>query len=703
MLHIHELLTFITQHAVLTYGAIFLISLSESLAVVGLFIPGTVIMFGIGAVVATGSLEIKPVLLLAIAGAIIGDGISYWLGHYYRDNLRKIWPFSHFPGMLINGEAFFERHGGKSVLLGRFVGPVRPIIPVVAGMLGMSPVHFSIVNVLSAIGWALVYILPGVFFGTSLEVAGAISTHLAILILLFLAISWIAFWFGRKLILLAVHRGPTWLVSLKEWSTTDTPAHWLLSPLKRILSRLFFRLSGDELFFVFLILILCTAGWGFLGVLQDVLARDPLVLADQAFYHFFQALHIQLADRFFITIVELSDLSVTLCLAGVVLLVLLGKRCYRSAGFWAITILGGLAGIQSLSWLVHLPQPVVISHGTLSHGFPDSHTAINVIFYGFFAILLTRGPSSAWRWGLFIIVVLLSFFIALSRVYLGIQPLSTVLGGFFIGTSWITLLGIGYLMQPTENVPRRRLGFVILVVIAVAGSWQIKQHSKKELALYAHQYNIQFMSRAAWLDHGWSELHTWRIDMFGEQEQPLTVQWAGLPDKLARYLLCRGWQHPPSLSLKNFLEMFTPDMPIEKLPVLPHFHNGRVDHLRLVYPNKDNRWLLRLWPTDVRITKNNIPLFIGTIEVQHHRQLTGLFSTAQDTNEYDSPLLTLEQELHKKFTVKPVNREKIELHISHEPHRLPWQGRVLLIWKKANGRIPGMCSQQPVRTGKHHR
>lgn len=80
MLHIHELLTFITQHAVLTYGAIFLISLSESLAVVGLFIPGTVIMFGIGAVVATGSLELKPVLLLAIAGAVIGDGISYWLG-----------------------------------------------------------------------------------------------------------------------------------------------------------------------------------------------------------------------------------------------------------------------------------------------------------------------------------------------------------------------------------------------------------------------------------------------------------------------------------------------------------------------------------------------------------------------------------------------------------------------------------------------
>lgn len=683
MLHIHELLTFITQHAVLTYGAIFLISLSESLAVVGLFIPGTVIMFGIGAVVATGSLELKPVLLLAIAGAVIGDGISYWLGHYYRDNLRKIWPFSHFPGMFINGEAFFDRHGGKSVLLGRFVGPVRPIIPVVAGMLGMSPVHFSIVNVLSAIGWALVYILPGVFFGTSLEVAGAISTHLAILILLLLAISWIAFWFGRKLILLAVHRGPFWLDSLKEWSTAGSPYHWLLTSLKRILSRLFFRLSGDELFFVFLILIFCTAGWGFLAVLQDVLAKDPLMLADQAFFHFFQSLHILWMDRFFAAIVGFSDLSVTLCLAGVVLLVLLGKRCYRTAGFWAITILGGLAGIQSLSWLVHLPQPVVLTNGTLTNGFPDSHMGMSIIFYGFLTILLARGFSNAWRWGLFVLVLLLSFFIALSRVYLGIQPLSAVLGGFFIGTIWIALLGIAYLLQATENVPRRRLGIMILVVIAVAGSWQINQHSKNDLALYAHQYNIQFMSHAAWLDHGWSQLHAWRIDMFGEQEQPLTVQWAGLPDELVHYLLRRGWQRPPSLSLKNFLEMFTPDMPIEKLPVLPHFHNGRLDHQRLVYRDKDNRWLLRLWPTDVRITESNAPLFIGTIEVQHHHQLTGLLSTAQDTNEYDSPLLTLEQELHNQFAVKPVNRRKTELHISHKHPRVHWQGGALLIWRNS--------------------
>jgi undecaprenyl-diphosphatase len=96
-------LAFITQHSGMAYGAIFLVSFSESLALVGLLMPGTMIMFGIGAVVATGSLGLAPVLLLAMAGAVAGDGVSYWLGHHYRESLRSIWPFSRYPEILNKG------------------------------------------------------------------------------------------------------------------------------------------------------------------------------------------------------------------------------------------------------------------------------------------------------------------------------------------------------------------------------------------------------------------------------------------------------------------------------------------------------------------------------------------------------------------------------------------------------------------------
>jgi membrane protein DedA with SNARE-associated domain/membrane-associated phospholipid phosphatase len=678
MYYLNSLLALITDHPALAYGAIFLISLSESLALVGLIVPGTMIMFGVGAIVATGSLGLKPVLLLAAAGAVAGDGISYWLGRHYQEELRRIWPFSRYPGMLKRGEAFFLCHGGKSVLFGRFVGPVRPVIPVVAGMLGMGPLHFSIVNVLSAIGWAFVYILPGVFFGTSLVVAGAVSTRLAILIFLVLATSWVFVWLVRKLVLLVGYRGPIWLAALRDWIAADTPAHGVVFSARRLLAYLFLGQQREILLLGFLVLMLFVAGWGFLGVLQDVLAKDPLVLADLAVYHFFQSLRTPLADRIFVAVTELGDSFVNICLSGAVLLVLLGKRCYRTAGFWAVTVLGGLVGVQLLKWLIHLPRPVALYHAASAYGFPSGHTAMSVILYGFLAILLARGLSGTLRWGFFVAVLLISLIIAISRLYLGAHWLSDVLGGFFMGMSWAALLGIAYLKNSDEALPRRWLGLVTVLVIVVAGGWHVSRHHEKDLAFYAPRHNFQSMPLARWWANGWRELPVWRIDMAGEREQPLTIQWAGSIDELARYLSTQGWRCPPALNLKSFLEMLSPDTPVEKLPVLPRLHDGRIDRLSLVRKADGQQWVLRLWPTDVK-TSNDTPLFVGTIEVQTKRHLAGLITLTRDTGEYDRPLEALKPMLHERFAMKSVSRTNDKLQVDHENRRLHWGGRVLLV------------------------
>ncbi|MGA8020888.1 MAG: VTT domain-containing protein [Desulfobacterales bacterium] len=681
MPHINTLLAFITHHLSLAYGTIFLISLAESLALVGLLVPGTVIMFGVGAIVATGSLGLKPVLLLAAAGAVTGDGISYWLGHHYREELRRIWPFSRYPGMLKRGEIFFNRHGGKSVLFGRFVGPVRPVIPVVAGMLGMGPLRFGIVNVLSAIGWALVYVLPGVFFATSLALAGAVSTRLAVLIFILLAAMWGLIWLSRKLVSLIEDRGPTWIAALKDWVTSDTSTRGLVLPIKRLLSYLFLRQQGEELFLGFLVLMLFVAGWGFLGVLQDVIAKDPLVIADQAVYHFFQSLRTSWTDNAFVAITELVDSFVNIFLSCAVLAVLLIKRCFRTATFWALTVLGGLLGVQVLKWLIHLPRPVAIYHGASAYGFPSGHATMSVILYGFLAILLARGLAGAWRWGLFSTVIMISFVIGISRLYLGAHWLSDVLGGLLVGTSWVALLGIAYLKGPAEIVPRRMLGLVVVLVIVIAGGWHVAQRHEKDLAFYAPRHKVQSMPLATWQADGWRDLPAWRIDMAGEREQPLTIQWAGAPEELAQYLLDRGWQRPQSLNLKSFLEMLSPDTPIEKLPVLPRLHDGRIDCLRLVRMAGSQLWVLRMWPTDVKILANEARLLVGTIEVQNKRPMAGLIFLARDTGKYNRSLGAFEQEFYNRFSVKLVERKNSEVQGSHDQGRVHWSGMVLLVWQ----------------------
>ncbi|MFH1981733.1 MAG: VTT domain-containing protein [Pseudomonadota bacterium] len=682
MHYLDILLALITHHPVLAYGAVFLVSLSESLALVGLFIPGTVVMFGVGAIVATGSLGLVPVLVLAAAGAIAGDGISYWLGRRYKETLRGLWPFSRYSGMLDKGEVFFRRHGGKSVLLGRFIGPIRPVIPVVAGMLGMGPVAFAVVNVLSAIGWSLGYIMPGVLFGTSLAVAGTVSTRLAVLVFMLVVTIWAFIWLGRKLVSLVAYTVPAGLAALEAWAARDATSRGAVRRIKHFLSDPRLRHQGEHLFFAFLVLLLLVAGWGFFVVLEDVLARDPLALADQSVYRFFQSVRISWWDDVFVTITELGDAFVNTVLISALVVVLLAKRCYRAAGFLAATAVGGMLVVQLLKWVIHLPRPVDIYHGASAFSFPSGHATMSVICYGFLAILLARGLSGLWRWGLLTGVFVIACMVGISRLYLGAHWLSDVVGGIFFGATWVAVFGIAYLKGPGDRIPRRLLVLTAALVILIAGGWHVFQRHDRDLAFYAPQHKIRTMSLAAWQDGGWRLLPAGLIDMTGSRKAPLSLQWAGSLDALARYLLLRGWQYPTPLSLRNALGMLSPDTPIEKLPTLPRLHRGRPERLRLVYRDQGRRWVLRLWPADATITETGSPVFLGTITEQRRSKLTGLISAAQDTDNPDLPLSTLGQMLQDRFSVKLVSRADKEIQVNHENAQLHRRGRVLLVWEK---------------------
>ena len=139
----------------------------ESLAVVGLVLPGVVMLFTAASFAGSGALDVWTMLFAGFVGAVLGDGVSFIAGQVFHERIRSWWPFRNHPQWLKQGERFFERHGGISIALGRFIGPIRPVIPVVAGMMGMAPRHFYLVNILSAVLWAPAYLLPGYLVGAS--------------------------------------------------------------------------------------------------------------------------------------------------------------------------------------------------------------------------------------------------------------------------------------------------------------------------------------------------------------------------------------------------------------------------------------------------------------------------------------------------------------------------------------------------------
>lgn len=175
--YVQPLLDLVGRYPAAAAFVVFLAALSEAIPVVGAMVPGSALVVGLGALVGLGHLPFWPILIAAILGAIFGDGLSYWFGRRYKAEALAMWPLSRYPAMVSASEAFFRRHGGKSVAIARFTPVVRAFVPLIAGISGMTPGHFYMVNVLSAVAWAPLHVLPGAALGASLGVLGAMSGH----------------------------------------------------------------------------------------------------------------------------------------------------------------------------------------------------------------------------------------------------------------------------------------------------------------------------------------------------------------------------------------------------------------------------------------------------------------------------------------------------------------------------------------------
>jgi len=193
------ILQWLNNHPQLAGLAIFIISAAESVAIIGTIVPGSVMMTAIGALVGAGIIPFGSTILYAILGAIAGDSISYWIGHHYKDRLHQLWPFKTHPNILARGQSFFEAHGAKSVFIGRFVGPVRALVPLIAGMLGVKPLRFTIANIASALGWAPAYLLPGIILGAaSVELPSEVTARIILTLIFTILFIILCLWLIKK-------------------------------------------------------------------------------------------------------------------------------------------------------------------------------------------------------------------------------------------------------------------------------------------------------------------------------------------------------------------------------------------------------------------------------------------------------------------------------------------------------------------------
>jgi membrane protein DedA with SNARE-associated domain len=154
-------IAFVRDHEVWAAPIVFMLAFGESLAFLSLLLPATVILLAIGGMVGASGIQLFPIWLGAVLGSVIGYGISYWIGRYFKDDIGTIWPFSKYPDMIPRGRTFFDKYGAVGVFLGHFFGPLRAVVPVVAGVYAMPQVPFQIANVASSLIWATGILAPG--------------------------------------------------------------------------------------------------------------------------------------------------------------------------------------------------------------------------------------------------------------------------------------------------------------------------------------------------------------------------------------------------------------------------------------------------------------------------------------------------------------------------------------------------------------
>ena len=453
---------------VASYGYAFLFAL-VALESMGIPLPGETALVTAAAFAAQGHLAIGGVIGTAIAAAVVGDNGGYWIGR--KGGIALV----HRHGRLFRLDerklervhAFFERHGAKTVFIGRFVALLRTWAAVLAGAGCMPYGRFTLYNALGGIAWAAIFGTLGFVFGRNLPVleryVGQASLAFALLVLLavLLGVLWRRF---------DLSGATLWRGTQRVWSACcGLPAlRWLGARYPRAWGFLVARFTPGEFLGLHLtlgFLASLAALWLFGAVTEDVVHHDPLTTFDLALATELRAHALPIGDRIAAAVSLVGSPVAMAALGATVAIVLAWRRSWALLAGWAAAFAGAGVLTWALKDIIRRPRPTgatAFLHGA-SWSFPSGHSLGAMIGYGMLAYLValnfTGRPRV--RAAIFAAATVLILAIGLSRLYLGVHYFSDVVGGFAAGLVWLSACISGV------EVARRRRALLLLTTTAL--------------------------------------------------------------------------------------------------------------------------------------------------------------------------------------------------------------------------------------------
>ena len=409
-------------------AAIFTIALLECLALVGILLPGVVLLFGLAVMSGSGTLALSSALLLAWLGGLSGDILSYALGRRLQHKVPQLPVLRNHPQWLINAELHFQRYGVLSLLVGRFIGPLRPILPLVAGMLSMPAARFLVVSLFAAAGWAVAYIMPGWMVGAALELNPPDD-----------------FW---------------------------PQAAWLISGLTGcVLLSIFTCLRGWRA------ASLISAAASALVLLTLMLNWSSLTIFDQYLHDLSQLIRTPWLDQTMVVMTRLGDVTTQLIASAILCAMLLFFKQRQALFFAGTTLITTAISHYLLKQLFARARPSVLLEPLQSFSFPSGHSASGFAFFLVLGVLASRQQPQRWRIFWLLLAFIPAMGIALSRVYLTAHwPTDIIAGALLASLICAVSLAVTQHQRPIPALPHACWKVMlpsIIVTCAILLSWNL--------------------------------------------------------------------------------------------------------------------------------------------------------------------------------------------------------------------------------------
>lgn len=424
------------------YAVLFIVVALESF---GIPLPGETALVTAAAMAALGRLNIAFVIATAAAAAIIGDNTGYWIGReggpaFVR---RYGWRVGLNEEKIGHVHSFFDRHGGKTIFLARFIALLRSWAAALAGASKMPYGWFTLYNALGGVVWATTFGLVGYAFGRNIpllqryaaQASLAATLLVALIVLLIFARRW--FWGRREQ--LASRVSELWVrVANDPRFAGFRQRH---AKLWTFVAARFARGEYLGLHLTIGLVVSIAALWLFGGVTEDVLHHDPLTQLDLNIVTWFRAHSTLTLDHIGVAVSLLGSPVAMALLAVIVAIVLTARRRWIVLSGWVAVFAGGGVLDWGLKRVVQRPRPSGASaflNGE-SFSFPSGHAMGSLFGYGMLAYLLMRfwAKTDRRRLTILIIATMLIMSIGLSRLYLGVHYFSDVVAGYAAGLVWL--------------------------------------------------------------------------------------------------------------------------------------------------------------------------------------------------------------------------------------------------------------------------